>query len=67
MNKNVLNVVTLIELNLNFDQLAFSIIMFSQSKLQKEWRTGGGESDWEMISQGNKNIFWKEVKRVWKR
>ena len=33
-------------------------------ELKKEWRTGDGESDWGMIFEGNKKMFWKEVKRV---
>ena len=28
-----------------------------QSKLQKEWRTGDGESDWGMISRVTKDIL----------
>ena len=34
------------------------------SKLQKEWRTLDGESDWGMISRVIKILFWKEVNRV---
>ena len=30
-----------------------------QSKLQKEWRTGDGESDWGMISRVTKRCFGK--------
>ena len=36
-----------------------------QFKLQKEWWTGNGESNFGMISsifEGNKKMFWKEVK-----
>ena len=35
-----------------------------QTALQKEWLTGDGESDWGIIFEGNKKMFWKEVKRV---
>ena len=31
-----------------------------QSKLQKEWRTGDGESDWGMISMVPKRCFGKK-------
>ena len=32
--------------------------------MQKGWQTGDGESDWGMISRGNKKRFGKEVKQV---
>ena len=32
--------------------------------MQKEWRTGNEESDLGNDFEGNKKMFWKEVKRV---
>ena len=35
------------------------VLKLAQSKLQKEWRTGDGESDWGMISMVTKKCFGK--------
>ena len=33
-------------------------------KVEKEWRTDDGKSDWRMISRVTQKMFWNEEKRV---